>query len=246
MRKIIIANRKGGVGKTTTAVHLSMGITKVNHSVLLIDTDGQGNCSYMLGVKPEVGLPELLMEEISPQEAVIEVRENLYLLSGNKRMAKAARLIAREEYDSQYVLKNTLKPYEKKYDFVILDTAPGYDTLAINVFFYGKEVIVPINMEILSTRGFLDLLEELKPITKRSGVKIRFILPTMADGRKGLTKDIIDQLQENFGALVCNPIRYMARMSEIPRKGKTIYEEDQKSRPALDYAELTGRILQNG
>ncbi len=246
MRKIIVANRKGGTGKSTTSVHLAAGLAKVGSSVLLIDTDAQGNCSKMLGQEPISGLSELIAKSVSPEEAIIEARPNLSLLSGSHRLAGTTRIIAREDFDSQYVLTKALEPYEGKYDFVVLDTAPGYSPMSMNVLFYGNEILVPINMEVLSVQGFIDFMGELEPVRERAGVAICYVLPTMADGRKGLTAEIIAQLETRFPAQVCEPIHYAARMSEIPRKGVTIYEEDDSARPAVDYAKLTRRILKDG
>lgn len=246
MRKLMVANRKGGVGKSTTAVHLAAGLARVGLRVLLVDSDGQGSCSLMLGVQPEAGLAEMLLGEATAAEAIVEARPGLHLLSGSRMLAQAARLIARREYDSQYVLRDALVPLESGYDMVVLDTPPGYDSLSINVYFFATEILAPINMEALSARGFVELLHELRPITERSGIEVRYILPTMADRRKALTAEIIEQLQGQFGGTVCEPIRYAARMSELSLRGRTIYEEDDAARPALDYAELTKRVLSDG
>lgn len=245
MRKIIIANRKGGTAKSTTAVHLAAGLAKIKKRVLLIDTDAQGNCAKMLGVSPTSGLAELIDNNVSPTDALICARPGLFLLSGSNRLAGTTRIIAREDFDSQYVLSRALEPYEGQYDFAVLDTGPGYSPMSVNVLFYGNEILVPINMEFLSVQGFIDFMGELEPVRERAGVAIRYILPTMADGRKGLTADILAQLAARFPAQVCDPIHYAARMSEIPRKGITIYEEDVSARPSVDYAKLTGRILQD-
>jgi chromosome partitioning protein len=211
---------------------------------LLIDTDGQGNCASMLGVQPQSGLAELLMDQDS--DPAIEARENLDLLAGSNRLALAQREIGRRQYDSQYVLAEALKPIEYRYDIVVIDTAPSYGDLSINVFFYGTDIIAPVNMEVLAARGFNDMLSELMPIAQRSGIRIHSILPTIADGRKGLTDDIIEQLKAGFGASVEEPIPYVARFSELPDKGMTIYEAAPRSRGAQAYAALARRVFDNG
>lgn len=243
MRKIAIANRKGGVGKSTTAVHLAAGIAYTGKKVLLIDTDAQGNCSTMLGVDPETGLAELL--EGGDSEPV-EVRENLDLLAGGPDLSGSARLIARKDYDSQYMLSEALEVFDGKYDYVILDTPPGFNELSVNVLFYADEIMVPINMEVLSVQGFIGISQEIEEITKRGGGSIRYILPTMADGRKGLTGDILRQLRGKYPEQAMEPIRYQARMSELPAKGQTIYEHDKTARASLDYAKACVRILDDG
>jgi chromosome partitioning protein len=139
-----------------------------------------------------------------------------------------------------------MEPVEKGYDIVVIDTAPSYGEIAINVFFYGTEIIAPVNMEVLAARGFKDMLSELKPIAERSGIRLKWILPTMADGRKGLTDDLIEELKEHFGATVEKPIPYAARFSELPDEGLTIYETNKNSRAAKAYAELSNRVIRNG
>lgn len=245
MRKIVVANRKGGTGKSTTAVHLSSGLAQAGRKTLLIDTDAQGNCSRMLGVDPERGLAQLIDGSVDPEVAVFEARPKLWLLAGSKELAGAARLIARKDFDSQYVLGEALKPYESQYDYAILDTGPGYSIMSVNVLFYGQEIIVPISMESLAVFGYLDFIGELEPIRERSGAYVRYILPTMADGRKGLTADILKQLRERFPAQCCEPIRYAARFGELPMIGATIYENEPTSRAAIDYARLTRRVIED-
>ena len=105
MRKIAIANRKGGVGKTTTAVNISAGLALAGNKVLLIDTDTQGHCSRLLGVNPDKGLAELIDGSCKPSEAVTEAREKLYLLAGSKELSGVQRLIARQTMRAEYVLQ---------------------------------------------------------------------------------------------------------------------------------------------
>jgi len=246
VRKLVIANRKGGCAKSTTAVHLAYGLSRLGNRVLLIDTDGQGSCSVMLGVQPTIGLAELMIEEVLPDQVLCVARENLSLLSGSKRLARAGQLIQMEPYRKEYFLSRKLEPFDGRFDFVIVDTPPSFSEITYNVFFYATEIMVPVNMEILSAYGFQDLLSEIQILSQEAGIELKYIVPTMADFRKGLTTDILEGLRRNFSAHVCDPIHYMARMSEIPKKGITIYEEDAKARPAVDYAKLTRRVVEDG
>ena len=246
MRKLIVANRKGGVGKTTTAVHIAAAFAMSGMRTLLIDTDSQGHCAKMLGVSPDTGLAELMEGKARPEEAVIQTRENLFLLSGSPTLAGTGRLIARQDFDSHLMLSAALEPYENQFAFVILDTNPSYSPLSVNVMFYGREVLIPVSMEALSVSGMMDLLGEMEPIRQRAGTDVKYILPTIADHRKKLTDELLPQLRQMYGDKVLHPISYLARMCELPATGKLIFEYDSRASVSLDYAMAAGEILRNG
>ncbi len=243
MRKIAIANRKGGVGKTTTAVNVAAGLALAENTVLLIDTDTQGHCSRLLGVNPEKGLAELMEGTVTPTEAVITAREGLFLLAGSKRLELTIKDISQRQYRIEHVLADTLQAYEDKYDYVIIDTAPGFSQLSINVFFYVQEVLVPVSMEILALDGFKDFSNEIEVINQYTGVEIRYIVPTFYDRRVSKSDEIIEQLQGHFGELVTQPIRYSTRLSEAPAFGKTIFEFSGKEKVSEDYTQLSKVVL---
>jgi len=244
MRKIAIALSKGGVGKTTTAVNLADCLARSGRRILLIDTDTQAQCSRLLGVKPAAaGLAELLEDvDVSP----MSIRENLWFLPGSQDLAQAKRLIARRDVRSEEVLSEKLGRFDGKYDFVILDTSPGWDSLSINVLFYAEEILCPVSMEVLAVDGFLAFLQNVELIRKYRDVKIGYILPTFIDGRVRKSQEILEQLIVHFGKRVCNPIRYSVKLSRAPGYGETIFEYAPKDRGSLDYAKLAGRILRDG
>lgn len=242
MRKIAIANRKGGVGKTTTAVNLAHGLAMTGERVLLVDTDTQGHCSRLLGINPEVGLAELIEGEKEPTDLLIEARERLFLLAGGKTLGGISRLIARQNVNPQMVLTEALSPLEDQFDYVILDTAPGFTELSVNALFYADEVMVPVSMEVLAVQGFKDFLAELSEIQKYRDVDIRYIVPTFVDGRVKKTTEILNQLQKHFSDLITTPIHYSSKLSEAPSYGETIYEFAPRVRVAKEYAKLAGAI----
>lgn len=228
MRKIAIALSKGGVGRTTTAVNLADCLAREGHTVLLIDTDTQAQCSRLLGVEPgAVGLAELLEDvPVSP----MSIRENLWFLPGSQGLAQAKRLIAREDVRSEEVLSEKLKQFDGKYDFVILDTSPGWDSLSVNVLFYADEVLCPVSMEVLAVDGFLTFLRNIELIRKYKDVAVGYILPTFIDGRVKKSQEILEQLIVHFGERVCNPIRYSVKLSRAPGYGETIFDYSPKDR----------------
>ena len=241
MIKIAVANRKGGVGKSTSAVHLAAALALAGENVLLIDTDPQGHCSRILGIEPEAGLAELMDGTADPREALTPARENLYLLAGNHDLAGINRLLAREAL-SAYKLTETLEPYEGRFQYVIIDTAPGSTELGINVLFYADELLIPVSMEMLSVYGFAEFLQEIEKVKKHTEIDVKYILPTFYDDRVKKSSDILAQLKGRFGDKVMLPIRYSVRFSELAAYGKTIFEYEPKGRGSVDYTKAAELI----
>ena len=173
MRKIAVSLSKGGVGKSTTAVNLSHGLAVAGHRVLLLDADTQGQCSRILGVSPEKGLAELLLDDAKPQDVLTEARENLWLLAGSRTLAQAKRAIAQREFKSEAVLSEALEAYAGYFDYVVLDTAPGWDSLSVNVIFYADEILCPVSLEALSIDGLVGFMASIEPVQKYKPVEIK-------------------------------------------------------------------------
>jgi chromosome partitioning protein len=247
MRKIAVALSKGGVGKTTTAVSLAAGLAGRGHRVLLIDSDTQGQSARMLGCQPEAGLADLVGGAATPEPAAHLARENLWVLAGGKALAGLKRDIARRDFGGEQTLAEALAPLDDQYDFAIIDTAPGWDALTVNVLFYATEVLAPVSLEILTLQGLLDFSRSLAAIQKyRPQLALRYILPTFYDRRVRKSEEILAQLQSHFGELVCSPIRYNVRLSEAPGYGQTIFEYAPSSPGAEDYRKLLERITEDG
>jgi chromosome partitioning protein len=247
MRTIAIALSKGGVGKTTTAVSLAAGLAKQGQRVLLVDMDTQGQVATALGIGSPAGVAEVAMEELSPQEAVIQARDNVWLLAGGRSLAGLKRVIARKDFGGERTLAETMLPLEGAYDYVLVDTAPAWDTLTVNALFYATEVLIPVSLEVMALQGMIEFVQSLQSVQQyHASLGLRYIVPTFMDRRVKKSAEILAQLQASFGDLVCDPIRYNVRLSEAPGHGQTIFEYAPRSPGAQDYQQLTERIIKDG
>lgn len=240
MKKIAVANRKGGVGKTTTAVHIAAALALAGHKTLLVDTDTQGHCSRLLGVKTDKGLAELLEGERGG--AIHEARDNLNLLAGSRRLAGFSELQPERRHRRELILSEALKPIELDYRYIVLDTPPGFSDLSINVLFYADEVIIPVSMEVLAVEGLFNLQQELAGIQQYKALAVKAIVPTFVDGRVGKTETILDNLKQAYADAVTFPVHYSTRFSELAAWGQTIFEYDPNGRGSIDYAKVAGSI----
>jgi chromosome partitioning protein len=247
MRKIAVALSKGGVGKTTTAVNLAAGLAERGQRVLLVDVDTQGQAGRALGLQPAAGLGELALGEVSAEQAIAAARPNLWLLAGGQSLSGLRMAINRREFGGEQTLHEALQPLADRYDVILLDTAPGWDTLTVNVLFFAEEVLSPVSLEVLTLQGLLDFDRNLGAIQKyHSQLELRYVLPTFLDRRVRKSEEILSQLKAHFENQICAPVRYNVRLSEAPGYGQTIFEYAPRSAGAEDYTLLTERILKDG
>ena len=246
MRRIVISLLKGGVAKSGTAVSLAHGLAMAGQRVLLVDTDVQAQCSDMLGVHPKRGLAEVVAGLGDPLSALAEARENLWLLAGGNGLAGVKMEIARREMSPETVLAEAMEHYEGGFDYLVIDTAPGWDTLLVNALYCSQEVISPVSMEPMALSGLMRFQERLAVIQKYNPqLELRWIVPTFVDGRVRKTFDILEQLRERYGDLVGPEIKYTVKLSEAPAYGRTIYEHDPKGVGAKGYARLVELVHNN-
>lgn len=245
-RRIAVSLSKGGTGKSTTLTSLAHGLALAGYNVLAVDTDTQGQVAEIFGCQPEYGLAELVEEAISPEEAIYQARERLWILAGGRGLAGTKQLIAKQEFGSEQVLSRTLAAYNDRFDFILVDTSPGWDALTINVLFYVNELVAPVALEVLAVRGLIHFERRIADIqTYHPELQMRYILPTFLDGRVKKSHEILQQLHDHYGTRICDPIRYNVRLSEAPGYGLSIFEYDPKSSGAADYAALVERIRAN-
>lgn len=243
-RTIGVSLSKGGVGKTTTAVNLAAGLALSGKKVLLIDTDTQGQASFILGLKPKAGLTELVTGELSADEVLTPARDNLALLAGGRSLAGIKRLIDRKDFGGEMTLSEALKPLEGRFDYVIVDTSPGWDPLTVNVLFYVTELMTPVSLEVMTIQGLTEFLKSIAAIQKyRKEINLRYIVPTFHDKRVKKSDNILARMREIYEDRICEPIRYNVKLSETPAYGKTIFEFAPESTGTEDYMKLVQRVI---
>lgn len=250
VRSILVANEKGGVGKTTTAVNLAHGLAwLMKKKVLLIDLDTQAAATISLGYSPASASHDLLMKQAQFNDLVFSARERLDLVRSNEELALALAYLDAMEAKRGMVdtargrLKEALDRNDGRYDFVIIDCGPGLNILTINALTYCQEVLVPISLDFLSevgTEPFINAIASMR--TLNVPVRLRYIVPTFYHVRHQGNERVLERLRAAYKGLVTAPIRRNTDIAEAPEFGKTIFEHAPKSAGAQDYETLSRRV----
>jgi len=242
---IAIANQKGGVGKTTTAVHLAHGLALAGKRVLLIDLDPQGQCATALGVKQESGVFNLLVVEAPVKELVRSARESLWLLPGDKRTATAQRLVLAENRRISF-LAEVIRPFLRNgLEYIVFDTAPSVGGLQEMALWASDLVLVPCATDFLAAEGVGKIMETLDVLVQeqRWVGKLYGILPTFFDMVTNESAATLGDLKQKFGECVLKPVRRATVLRECAALGKTVFEVDSRCRAALEYGGLVHGVL---
>ena len=253
MSKIIaIANQKGGVAKTTTAINLSAALSQLGQKVLLIDFDPQGNASSGLGIdknKLEKSVYDVLVNNVPPELLLVRnVRSNLDVLPAKVDLAGAEMELV-TAISREVRLKDALAELREEYDFIIIDSPPSLGLLTINALTAANQYIVPIQCEYYALEGVTQLLNTIKLIQRslNPALKLCGILMTMYDYRTKLSKQVVDDVRASFGKQVFQTvIPRNVRLSEAPSYGLSIIDYDPKSKGAESYLELAKEVLARG
>ncbi len=243
---IAIANQKGGVGKTTTAVSIAHGLALRNRRVLLVDFDPQGQCATALEINQEPGVFNVLVNPHSDIHQWIRDtgRTGLSLLPGDRSTA-TAQIVVNAENRPIDSIRLLFKPLGKEYDYIIFDTAPSVGGIQERAIYATYMILIPTATEFLSMDGLaqmMGLLATLRDKTKWDG-KLLGILPTFFDEQTSESKNSLSDLQGRFGESVLSPIHRATVLRECAAEGKTIFEMAPASRSSQEYEALTREIV---
>jgi chromosome partitioning protein len=241
---VAIANQKGGVGKSTTAINLGAALALQGERILIVDLDPQGNASSGLGVDRGSILKSIYDVLISdmPVEDAIEPTSvrNLHLVPATIDLAGAEiELVA--AFSREHRLRYALKALDDRYDFVIVDCPPSLGLLTINAFAAADELLIPIQCEYYALEGVGQLMRNVDLVSRNLNprLEVEGVVLTMFDGRTNLSSDVVAQVREHFGETAYQTvIPRTVRLSEAPSYGEPIEAFDEMSRGAIAYREL--------
>jgi chromosome partitioning protein len=247
-RRLAIANQKGGVGKTTTAVNLGAALAELDYRVLVVDLDPQGNATTGLGVNGrnlDASIYDVILHDV-PIEDVIEptTLKNLFVVPATIDLA-GAEIELVPVFSRELRLKRALEPVDRDFDFILIDCPPSLGLLTVNGLAAATEVAVPIQCEYYALEGLGQLLRNvgLVQANLNQSLDISTIILTMFDARTRLAEQVVEEVRRHFGDKVCrNVVPRTVRLSEAPSFGQPIIVFDSSSRGAIAYRELAKEV----
>ena len=249
-RIIAIANQKGGVGKTTTAINLAACLAEAGQKILIIDIDPQGNTTSGFGLPKtdiEKTVYEVLLGECNIKDAIVEnIIDNLDILPSNVNLA-GAEIDLIDVDNREYILKESILEVRNRYDYIILDCPPSLSMLTVNAMTAADTVLVPIQCEYYALEGLSQLIHTVNLVRERlnPNLDMEGVVFTMYDSRTNLSNQVVENVKSNLKQHVFETIiPRNIRLAEAPSYGEPITEYDPKSTGAEKYMELAEEIIQ--
>lgn len=245
--RVLVANQRGGVGKTTTAVNLSWYLSERGYRTLLIDTDSQGSVALILNLQPLHSFGHFLLHRSSFEESIVHVKTGFDVMCGSKQTLEAESTLTQLP-SAESTLKLALEPIEDKYDAVILDASPSLGLIQTGALIYARNVLIPVNMDLLSLNGASATYETIQFLNSLFNSQIRVIglLPCQVNRQLSITRVIEEGLGRMSQALklqVLPGIRTDQTINKALLARKTVVEYDPDARSAQDYALAFEKIL---
>lgn len=248
MGKIIaVANQKGGVGKTTTAVNLTAALKKSGMRVLLCDSDPQGNATSAMGIDKSavaLGTYNVLVDGTAPKAAITQTKYGDVMPSNKDLSGAVVELVGKDNREFQ--LRDALRSVSGDYDFIIIDCPPSLELLTLNGLCAADSVLIPVQCEYFALEGLADLMNTVRLIKKRlnPGITIEGVLLTMYDGRTNLCLQVAGEVKRYFkDAVYKTLVPRNIRLSEAPSHGKPVTEYAFSSKGAQAYMQLADEVV---